>query len=304
MRFTEHLDELRARLKVVVYVLLVVLVIVVMAPANPVYQVQHLGQYMNLQFLEHTVMAAILGQIISYVLPSNWGLIAATGLGEGMEVYFIGALLVSVAITMPVIAYETYRFIDPALKPEEKELVYPFVVSTSVLFTVGVLFGYFVLAKFLVIALGPFIYSIGIKNPLIDAASFYYVIFLIIGSTGAAFTAPVFIYSLIRLHVLDADFFSRNRVVVWFILWVVTGLFLTPDGGPLLDLVIFIPICALVEGAVFLARRTVKGPKPAQAATPTKAVRAPTPAGLACKNCGASLARGQLFCPNCGLSQG
>ena len=304
MRFTEHLNELRDRLKVVVYVLLVVLIIVVMVPANPAYQVQHPEQYFNLQFLEHTVMAAILGQIVSYVLPPGWGLIAATGLGEGMEVYFIGALLVSVAVTMPVIAYETYRFIDPALKPEEKQLVYPFVIGTSVLFTVGVLFGYFVLAKFLVIALGPFIYSIGIKNPLIDAASFYYVIFLIIGSTGAAFTAPVFIYSLIRLRVLDADFFSRNRVVIWFILWVITGLFLTPDGGPLLDLVLFVPIVTLVEGAVFLAKRTVKGPKPAPAGIQTKAVRGSSPAGPVCKNCGAPLSKGQLFCPNCGLSQG
>jgi sec-independent protein translocase protein TatC len=298
MRFTEHLDELRARLKVVVYVLLVVLIVVVMFPANPIYQAQHLDQYMTLQFLEHTFMAALLQQIVSYVLPSSWGLIAATGLGEGMEVYFIGALLVSVAISMPVIAYETYKFIDPALKPEEKQLVYPFVTGTSVLFTVGVLFGYFVLAKFLVLALGPFIYSIGIKNPLIDAASFYYVTFLVIASTGAAFTAPVFIYSLIRLRVLDPDFFSRNRVIIWFVLWVITGLFLTPDGGPLLDLVLFFPIVGLVEGAVFLARRGVKKNKPPQVG------KAPTSGELTCKNCGAKLSKGQIFCPNCGQAQG
>jgi len=297
MRFTEHLNELRARLKVVAYVLIVVLLVVVMFPANPAYQVQNLGEYMNLQFLEHTVIAYLLNQIVAYVLPSGWGLIAATGLGEGMEVYFVASLLVSVAISMPVIAYETYRFIDPALRPNERQLVYPFVTATSVLFTVGVLFGYFVLAKFLVIALGPFIYSIGIKNPLIDAASFYYVIFLIIGSTGAAFTAPVFIYALIRLRVLEADFFSRNRAVIWFVLWVVTGLFLTPDGGPLLDLVLFVPIVALVEGAVFLARRTIKGDKTAPGGLGT------APVSATCKNCGAKLAKGQLFCSNCGQSQ-
>lgn len=296
MRFTEHLNELRARLKVVAEVLIVVLIIVVMFPANPVYQVQNLGQYANLQFLEHTVIAYLLQQIVNYVLPPGWGLIAATGLGEGMEVYFIAALLVSVAISMPVIAFETYRFIDPALKPEERKLVYPFVTATSVLFTVGVIFGYLVLAKFLVIALGPFIYSIGIKNPLIDAASFYYVIFLIIGSTGAAFTAPVFIYALISLRVIDAGFFSRNRVVVWFILWVITGLFLTPDGGPLLDLVIFVPIVVLVEGAVWLAGRRVRSsPKPGTAA-------ASAPPGLTCKSCGAKVTQGQAFCPKCGKS--
>jgi sec-independent protein translocase protein TatC len=206
---------------------------------------------------------------------------------------------------MPVIAYETYRFIDPALKPEEKQLVYPFVTGTSVLFTVGVLFGYFVLAKFLVLALGPFILSIGIANPLVDAASFYYVIFLVIASTGAAFTAPVFIYSLIRLRVLDADFFSRNRVTIWFVLWVITGLFLTPDGGPLLDLVLFFPIVALVEGAVFLARRSVKPKEPTEEAGEAAPVeQSAASSQRTCKNCGTALAEGQVFCPNCGQAQG
>jgi sec-independent protein translocase protein TatC len=198
---------------------------------------------------------------------------------------------------MPVIAYETYKFIDPALKPEEKQLVYPFVTSTSILFVVGVLLGYFVLAKFLFLTLSPFLIATG-TSFFIDSASFYYVIFLIIGSTGAAFTTPVFIYSLIRLRVLDANFFSRNRVTIWFVLWVITGLFLTPDGGPLLDLVLFVPIIVLVEGAVFLARRSLGR---------NGLVQSPMSqgqGGLRCVNCGAKVGSRQLFCPSCGKSLG
>ena len=296
MRFTEHLSELRDRLKVVAYAFIIVLLIVVMFPVNPSYQVQHLNDYMTLQFLAHTIIASFLQNIVAYVLPPNWSLLAATGLGEGMEIYFIAAILVTVLVCMPVIAYEVYKFIDPALKPNEKQLVYPFVTATTILFIVGVAFGYLVLAKFLVLALAPFLVAAKISFQ-IDAASFYYVVFLIIGSTGAAFTSPVFIYSLVRLRVLDANFFSRNRVVIWFVLWVITGLFLTPDGGPLLDMVLFVPIVLLVEGAVFLAKRSVKGDKSAPEPTATPS------AELTCKNCGAKLAKGQVFCPNCGKSQ-
>jgi len=192
---------------------------------------------------------------------------------------------------MPVIAYETYRFIDPALKPNERKLVYPFVTSTSALLVVGALFGFYILAKFLIIALSPFFVATSTSFQ-IDSAAFYYVVFLIVGATGVSFTSPVFVYTLIRLRVLEADFFSKNRVVIWFIIWVITGLFLTPDGGPLLDLVIFVPIVAMVEIAVALARRSVKG----------TSEQRPGTRNLGCPHCGAKLDHPSLFCSTCGKS--
>ncbi len=295
MSIYEHLGELRGRLKKVFIAFGIVLIILVFLPSNPADQVQHLDQYTTLQFLAHTVIAAFLHRVQADVLPAGWTLIAAKGIGEGMEVYFVAALLLAVMICMPVIAYETYRFVDPALKPEERGLIYPFVISTSLLFIVGIIFGYFVLARFLVLALSPFFTATGTSLAM-DSAAFYYVIFLIIGSTGAAFTVPVFIYALIMLRVIQADLFSRNRVTVWFVVWIVTGLFLTPDGGPLLDLVLFLPIITLVEGAVYLGRRSVNRSKKGQAekqATPEK----PVPV---CKYCGAKLSPGMPFCPKCG----
>ncbi len=287
---SEHLNELRARLKVVFVSLLVIFILVVFLPSNPGYSIQHPEQYINLQFLAHTVTAAFLQGVISYILPGGWTLIAATGIGEGMEIYFVAALLLSLVLGMPVIAYETYKFIDPALKENERKLVYPFVLATSILFAVGALFGFFVLCKFLVLALAPFLVASSISFQ-IDAAAFYYVVFLIVGATGVSFTSPVFVYSLIRLRVLEADFFSRNRVIIWFLIWVVTGLFLTPDGGPLLDLVIFIPIVAMVEIAVALGRRTVKD-------DPARKTRRE----LRCPSCGVALSHPVLFCPSCGKS--
>ena len=286
MSLMEHINELRARLRKVAIVFVIILVVLVFFPADPVYQFQHLEQYLNLQFLAHTVIAAFILSIKNFILPQGWTLIAATGIGEGMEIYFVGALVLSLALSMPIIAYETYKFVDPALNENERKLVYPFVAATSALFVVGILFGYFVLAKFLVIALAPFLSAAGISFNL-DAASFYYVIFLIIGATGISFTAPVFIYALISLRVLDAEFFSRNRLIIWFVIWIIAGLFLTPDGGPLLDLVLFIPLVALVEIAVFLAKRRVRGQPDA------------IPKNI-CRYCSARLAKGNPFCPKCG----
>ena len=290
--FAEHISELRRRLKVVAISFIVILLIVMLFPVNPAYSFTHPGQYIDLQFLTGTVVAWFLAQVHGYLLPPNWNLIAAGGIGEGMEIYFVAAIILALALEMPIIAYETYKFVDPALNEDERKLIYPFVTSSSILFVVGLLFGYFVLAKFLVIALGPFLQAAGISF-YIDAASFYYVVFLIIGATGASFTSPVFVYTLIRLQIVEADFFSKNRVIIWFLIWVVTGLFLTPDGGPLLDVVIFIPIVTMVEIAVWLGRRSVKG-------KPPKAGRLKP--RYTCPSCGSSFDKPLLFCEKCGRS--
>ena len=294
-QFSEHIDELRKRLRVVAISFLVILLILILFPANPLNAIQNPGQYVSLQFLQNTVIAAFLGRVKTDLLPAGWTLLAAKGIGEPMEIYFVAALIMTVAIDMPVIAYETYKFIDPALNEKERALIYPFVTSTSVLFVVGLLFGYFALAKFLILALAPFFVSTQTAF-LIDAGAFYYVIFLIIGATGVSFTSPVFVYTLIRLRVLSADFFSKNRLIIWFLIWVVTGLFLTPDGGPLLDLVVFVPIVAMVEIAVALGRRSVKD------LLPKSEGRTNREGGMVCPQCGAHLATPMLFCEKCGRS--
>lgn len=289
--FSEHIEELRGRLRTVALSFLIVFVILILFPANPANAIQNPGQYLGLSFVQNTVIAAFLGRVVHDLLPAGWTLLAANGIGEGMEIYFIAALVLTIALDMPVIAYETYRFIDPALSKGERELIYPFVASTSVLSIGGLLFGYFVLAKFLIVALAPFFLASQIGY-LIDASAFYYVIFLIIGATGVSFTSPVFVYTLIRLRVVEASFFSKNRVIIWFLIWVVTGLFLTPDGGPLLDIVIFIPIVTMVEIAVALGRRSVR-----DRATPP-----PGRGGPVCPSCGRGLSKPMLFCEYCGKS--
>jgi sec-independent protein translocase protein TatC len=301
--FSEHISELRSRLKIVALSFLIIFVVLVLFPANPAQAAQNPGQYLSLAFIQNTVIASFLHRITFDILPlpctaglpatpGCWQLIAAKGIGEGMEIYFVAALILTLALDMPILAYETYRFIDPALKETERTMIYPFVLSTSTLFVVGLLFGYFVLAKFLIIALAPFFVATQITYQ-IDAGAFYYVVFLIIGATGVSFTSPVFVYTLIRLRVLSADFFSKNRVVIWFVIWVVTGLFLTPDGGPLLDIVIFVPIVAMVEIAVALGRRSVRGMEP-PSSQPTRELK--------CPYCGKTLSRPMLFCEHCGKS--
>lgn len=279
----EHLDELRGRLKVVFVTLVCIFAALLVIPADPRHFLSDIasGVYAPL-------VSIFIKRIEADLVPRTWLLINLR-VNEPLEVVLLSSLVLAVAFDMPVIAYELYRFIDPALRPEERGAAYPFIAASTGLFVGGVLFGYFFLSKFLIIALTPFCSAIGLSVCTVDVLDFLSVIFITTLVSGVAFTFPVFVYLLIRFGVVDVAFFRRNRVMIWAVTYIVTAI-ITPDGGPLLDVALFIPIIAMLELSVFLAART----RPASTRQP-EAVKA-------CAFCGSPLKEGEKFCPWCGRS--
>lgn len=284
LKFSEHLDELRRRLKVIFISLIVIVLLVLLLPVNPAQLLTE--NFSNLVYWT-TPVTLFLNAIYSYVLPSGWALIGFR-VNEPLEVLLVAALVLGLAIDMPIIAYETYRFVDPALKEGERKMLYPVVSSATALFVVGLLFGYFILAKFIFFALQPFFVAVNAQT-VIDVADFYFIVFLSVLFSGFAFTTPVFTYLLMRFGVLSPSFFSKNRVLIWAVAYVVTA-FVTPDGGPLLDVILFVPVIALLELSVVFGRRYAP-----------KNLTPPTPR---CKFCGAELVPRRLFCTECGKAIG
>jgi len=282
MRLGEHLGELRQRLKTVFLTLIILLVILLVVPRDP-------SQFLSLTGTYSPLVSIFLDRVVQDILPSTWTLIGFR-LNEPLEVLLVASLILATALDMPVIAYESYRFISPALMESEKRLVYPFIFSSAILFLLGLAFGYFFLARFIIIALSPFFISTH-ASFTIDLADFYFVIFLTVLFSGIAFTTPVFVFLLIRLGVVDSSFFSRNRVLIWFGTYIVTAV-VTPDGGPVLDVILFFPVIALLELAVFFGKRYTNS-RPRR-----------EPKGKRCGYCGTLLDPPQPFCPTCGRSNG
>ena len=280
---SEHIDELRRRLKVVFITLVVTIVVVLLLPVKP-------SEILGLNFTTiywTTPVSVLLHSVEAYTLPSSFRLIALT-VGAPLEVLLYASLVLSLAIDMPVIVYEVYRFVDPALKKEEKSMVYPVITSATALFAVGILFGYFILARFIFIAMVPFYSATGLTPPyLIAISDFMAIVFLSVLFSGLAFVTPVFVYLLIRFGVVPPSFFSKNRVLIWAATYIVTAI-ITPDGGPVLDVLLFVPVIALLEASVFIGRRYVKQGERQE--------------GPKCSYCGEPFSQPRLFCPNCGRS--
>ena len=284
MPFWDHVSELAKRLKVVLYVLVVSIVLFMVLPSN-------LSFLSNpLQFYDPLV-ALILRQIRAQMLPPNVMLIGYE-LTVPMELYLIASFIMGFGVSIPVLAYEIYRFIDPALYPHERKAIYPFVLSFTALFVIGATFGYDILTPFMIWALFPFFTAVGAER-IISIMDFYNMVFVSTVLSGLIFTWPVFFVLLVRFGVLRTSMISSNRKYVYAAMYIITA-FGTPDGGPLADLMLFIPMVVLTETAVYFGRRYEKS-RPMTSA-PTKTVPR-------CRFCSAELETGKVFCDSCGKAQ-
>ncbi|MDG6926430.1 MAG: twin-arginine translocase subunit TatC [Nitrososphaerota archaeon] len=320
MSLREHLSELKRRFKIAFMSFVIILVTFLIVPANPT---TFLSQGYN-GFTP--VIAFFISRVKLDLLPPNWHFIVVS-INEPLEIYIVASVLFAMIFNSPIFAYEVIKFISPGLNDREKRLIYPFVGSTTALFAFGSFFGYFFLAKFLLAALTPFFLFTGVNPPQIDAANFYFIVFLTIGMSGIAFTVPVYIYTLIRFGVIQATTFTKNRIIVWAVTYILCAI-ITPDGGPFLDVLLFIPIISLLELAVFIGgrhrRAIVKrneeeqgygtspapsapgrsspvAPGPVVSSPPAPATAEATPAtGTRCPYCSFPVAPGTVFCPNCG----
>ena len=240
----------------------------------------------------HPLITAILGTIRRRLLPSQYILIGGT-VTTPLELIVVGSAVFGFATSIPVLAYEIYKFVDPAIKASEKQSVYPFVAAFSILFMVGASFAFFVLLPFIFYFSIPFFQAVGIST-FIFADQFYNLVFFVIVLSGFAFTIPVFFVLLVKLHVLGTKMLTKNRKYVWASLLVLTAI-ASPDGRPLAGVALFVPIIILLEGAIWYAKRYEKGRAENEVTT--------VPLEATCNFCGGDMDPGGVFCGRCGKAR-
>lgn len=283
----EHVTELSVRLRVVFYSVLITTTLFMVFPANASFLKNPLAFY-------DPIIALVLQQVVKDVLPSGIQLIAGEFTAP-LEIYLIASVILGLGVSSPVIAFEVYRFIDPALYPEERKAVYPFVLSFTFLFLIGAIFGYKVLAPFMLWAMLPF-FRLTSSLPIINVIDFYNLVFITILVTGFAFTLPVFFVLLVRFGVLKTSYVTTRRRYIYAAMYIVTAI-ITPDGGPIADIALFVPMVVLLEIAVIFGKRYERKEGRTISAFEEKKVY------VKCRFCGELLTSPTGFCPACGRSQ-
>jgi Sec-independent protein secretion pathway component TatC len=281
----EHITELSQRAKVWIYSFVASTLLYLLIPSDLSFLQNPFQSY-------HPLITTILLEIKIWLLPPGYTLIGGT-VTTPLEIILVAAAVFGFGTSIPVLAYEAHKFIDPAIKPGEKQSVYPFVTAFSVLWLVGAAFAFFVLLPFVFYFSLPFFRFLGI-SPFIYADQFYNLIFFVIVASGFAFTIPVFFVLLVKLHVLGTKMLTKNRKYVWAVTLILTAI-ASPDGGPLADIALFVPIIILLEGSIWFAKRYEKG---GEGGEPTS-----TTIQTACKYCGGDMDSSGVFCSLCGKAR-
>lgn len=281
----DHISELSRRIKVWIYAFVISTLFFLIFPADPVSFFQNPFQTYR------PLITSVIKGIRERLLPPQYTLIGGT-VTSPLEIIVVGAAVFGFATSVPILAYEIYKFVDPAIKPTERQSLYPFVAAFSILFISGALFAFFVLLPFVFLFSLPFFNAVGFST-FIYADDFFNLIFFVLVASGFAFTIPAIFVLLVKLHVMGTSALRKNRKYVWAITLIATAL-ASPDGGPLADIALFVPMIILIEGAMWFAKRYEKD----------DVIGVSSKMGeTKCSYCGGQIDPGGIFCGLCGKAR-
>jgi sec-independent protein translocase protein TatC len=163
-------------------------------------------------------------------------------------------MMVAFLVSLPWVLYQTWAFVAPALYLHEKRLIAPLVISSSVLFILGVAFCYF----FVFGTVFKFINDFAPKSISVapDIENYLDFVFTMCLAFGITFEVPVVVVVLVRMELVTVEKLKAIRSYVIVGAFVVAAVVTPPDI--MSQLFLAIPLCLLYEVGLLIAPLFVK----------------------------------------------
>jgi len=167
-------------------------------------------------------------------------------------VAFIGGFI----IAFPYVFWEFWRFVRPALSPKERKNTRGVIFWVSLLFFVGVGFGYFILTPFMVNFY--FNYKLSAQIKIMPTFSDYLenLIYTTVG-IGVLFQMPLLVMVLAKIGFVTGKFLRKYRRHA-FIIIIIAAAIITPSTDPFSLTIVTIPLYLLFEASIIVASRVNK----------------------------------------------
>lgn len=168
-----------------------------------------------------------------------------------IQVSFFAGLIVS----FPYIVHQVWGFIKPALYPSERKRVRGAVFYISVLFLLGVLFGYYIISPLTIHFLGGYSISSEVTNQ-INLGSYIASVTSVTLATGILFELPIFILFLTKAGIVTPSFLRKYRRHAFVLIMIAAAIITPPDILSLL--LVTLPLWLLYEFSIAVSVRIVK----------------------------------------------
>ena len=224
MPFTEHLRELRNRLAICIGVVLG-LSVLLLWPCQ-----QAIRPLVHLYFGDKVVLHAF-------------------GPADAVWAIFKFAIYGAIVLGLPVLLYQIWMFVVPAVHPKTRRAVYSYIAPSFLLALIGIAFAHFLVIPRVIGAL------INITNTIADPTfgieSTINLILLLFLAFAIVFQTPVIMLLLARIGLVNTSMLRKYRRYIIMGMLLGAG-FLAPDGSPVTMLLIAAPMYVLFEASIWL----------------------------------------------------
>lgn len=258
MSFFDHLDELRSHLfRMAISVVIVAGVL--FAYRNEV-MTEIFRKPMNGDWISNRMLCQMSAAFCFERIPID---LQSLSPGEQFNKALTYSLIGAVIICFPYLLWEIWRFIKPGLRNKEVKAVNSNVFWMSLLFFMGVSFGYYVVMPFSLIFFSQFTLMEGIENNWRIGELISFVSMVVLGS-GLLFQLPVAVYYLSKIGILSSAFMRKYRRHSIVVILIIAGFITPPD--PFSQVFLALPLYVLYEVSIYVCLRVEKAEKLAEAA--------------------------------------
>ncbi len=154
-------------------------------------------------------------------------------------------------LAFPYVIYQMWSFIAPGLYNREKKSARWFIIISSFMFFLGVLFGYYVISPLSIRFLGTYQVSEQVFNEF-DIESYIGLVRTSILACGVMFELPIIIYFLAKFGLVTPDFLKKNRKYAIVLILIVSAVITPPDVAS--QFIVSIPVLVLYEISILITK--------------------------------------------------
>ena len=246
MSFLQHLEELRWRLVRCAIVILVLAVVIWYFQEE--IMVNLFLSMKDKDFVTFRLLCQYIGVCVEEIPVKMQSMTVSGQFTYALMMSFLGGLVIS----FPYIFYQIWSFIKPGLKQREKKIVNGLVFYVSLLFFLGILFGYFLVAPLSVQFFGSYQISKQIENNF-TIGSYMSTIFSTVFYSGLFFLLPVVSYLLTKIGLINVSFLIKYRKHAIVAILILAAIITPPDIAS--QIIVSIPIIILYEIGILVSKR-------------------------------------------------